>query len=74
MRADDGPVPGTAPGKASKTSVHGDVVDEHDSRRGHPRRDLLHFESRVPCRVQAVVYEHLDVAKLGDQRRQPLPA
>jgi hypothetical protein len=74
MRTDDGPVPGTAPGEASKTSVHRDVVHEHDPSRRHTRRDLLHFEKSVPGRVQAVVYEHLDVAKLGDQRRQPLPA
>jgi hypothetical protein len=63
-----------APGKASKTSVHRDVVHEHDSAGRHPRRGLLHLEERVPGRVQAVVYEQLDVAKLGDQRRQPLPA
>jgi hypothetical protein len=74
MRTDESAVPGIAPGKASETIVHRDVVHEHDSPRRHPRRGLLHFENRVPGRVQAVVYEDLDVAKLRDQRWQPLPA
>jgi len=74
MRTDERAVSGVAPGKASETSVHRDVVHEHDSSRRHPRRGLLHLKNRVPGRVQAVVYEQLDVAKLRDQRRQPLPA
>ena len=35
---------------------------------------LLHLKHRVLCGMQAVVDEHLHVADLGDQRRQPLPA
>jgi hypothetical protein len=74
MRTDQSAVPRIARGKASETSVHRDVVHEHDTPRRHPRRGLLHFESCVPGRVQAVVYEDVDVADLADQRRQPLPA
>jgi hypothetical protein len=51
-----------------------DVVDQRNAAEPERRPDLVELAAKVPCRMQAVVDEHLDRAEVADERRKKAAA